>query len=74
MLGFGEWLQLSVFACDLTPLRRIELLDALLQVINLREDRVMIIDLGPSEVRGATAIEYLGQGPRLRKPPAMVVI
>jgi len=74
MLGFGDWLQLSVFACDLTPQRRVELLIALTGLINMREDRVMLIDLGPSEARGMGAIEYLGSGPRLRKPVRSVVI
>ena len=74
MLGFGDWLQLSVFACDLTPQRRVELLIALTGLINVREDRVMLIDLGPSEARGLGAIEYLGSGPRLHKPVRSVVI
>ncbi|MGI8551290.1 MAG: CRISPR-associated endonuclease Cas2, partial [Dehalococcoidia bacterium] len=47
MLGFGDWLQFSVFACDLTAQRRVELLMALTGLINVREDRIMILDLGP---------------------------
>lgn len=74
MLGFGDWLQLSVFACDLSPQRRVELLAALSDVINHKEDRVMIIDLGPADVRGAQAIEYLGVGPRLRRGKRSVVV
>jgi CRISPR-associated protein Cas2 len=74
MLGFGEWLQLSVFACDLTAQRRVELLIALTALINVREDRVMLIDLGPTEARALGAIEYIGTGPRLRKPARSVVI
>lgn len=74
MLGFGDWLQLSVFACDLSPQRRVELMMALTKAINLREDRVMIIDLGPTESRAMDAIEYIGVGPRLRKPVRSVVI
>ena len=74
MLGFGEWLQLSVFACDLTAQRRVELLMALAALINVREDRVMIIDLGPTEARALGAIEYIGIGPRLRKPARSMVI
>jgi CRISPR-associated protein Cas2 len=74
MLGFGDWLQLSVFACDLTEQRRVELLIALTALINVREDRVMIIDLGPTEARALGAIEYIGTGPRLRKPARSVVI
>lgn len=74
MLGFGDWLQFSIFACDLTAQRRVELLMALTSLINVREDRIMIIDLGPTEARALGAIEYIGVGPRLRKPARSVVI
>ena len=74
MRGFGEWLQLSVFACDLTAQRRVEMLAAISTLINTREDRVMIIDLGPAEARGAGAIQYLGIGPRLRELKRNVVV
>ena len=74
LCGYGEWLQLSIFACDLTPRRRVELAAALNRLIDLRQDRVMVIDLGPSEGRGSTSIEYMGTGPKLRKPPETAVI
>jgi CRISPR-associated protein Cas2 len=45
-LAFGETLQYSVYACSLTPTRRIELGNRVRSVINLREDRVIILDLG----------------------------
>lgn len=74
LLGFGEWLQYSVFACDLTPQRRVELLVALIGIINVREDRVMVADLGPAEARGAGAVEFVGIGPRLAAPRRSVVV
>ena len=62
MKGFGEHLQYSVFQCDLTAMRLVELRMRLHQEINAREDQVLIIDLGPSEGRGREVIEALGRG------------
>ena len=48
MLGYGEWVQLSVFQCRLDRRRRIELERALAEAIDHREDHVVIIDVGPA--------------------------
>jgi CRISPR-associated protein Cas2 len=48
MEGYGEWVQLSVFQCRLNRMRRVELRLALEEVINHREDHVVILDLGPA--------------------------
>src|SRR3954447_19537459 len=48
MEGHGEWVQLSVFQCRLDRRRRIELQRALDEVIDHREDHVVILDLGPA--------------------------
>ena len=53
MNGFGEPAQYSVFICDLSPKERALLEEALTEVLNLKEDRVLIVDMGPSEGRGA---------------------
>ncbi|MBI2802520.1 MAG: CRISPR-associated endonuclease Cas2 [Gammaproteobacteria bacterium] len=47
MKGYGEWLQLSVFQCRLSPKRRAELIATLDQLIHHQEDHVLIFDLGP---------------------------
>lgn len=49
MKGFGEWLQLSVFQCRLSPRRHAELVQQLDDVISRRVDALLIIDLGPAE-------------------------
>jgi len=49
MEGYGEWLQLSVFQCRLSRRRRIELKLALDEVIDHRQDHVVILDLGPAD-------------------------
>lgn len=61
MRGFGEHLQLSVFRCDLSPRERIELLATVTPLINHDEDQVLIVDLGPSDGRGAAAFEAIGK-------------
>jgi CRISPR-associated protein Cas2 len=48
MEGYGEWVQLSVFQCRLSRMRRVELKLALEEVINYAEDHVVILDLGPA--------------------------
>jgi CRISPR-associated protein Cas2 len=48
MEGYGEWVQLSVFQCRLSRMRRVELKLALEEVINHAEDHVIILDLGPA--------------------------
>lgn len=49
MNGYGEWLQLSVFQCRLTPRHHAEMLATLDQIIHHKEDHVLIIDLGLAE-------------------------
>lgn len=72
--GFGEWVQLSVFICDLTPQRRLELTIVLTMLMNERQDRVMITDLGPTDGRAESAVTWMGLGPRIGKPPIAVVV
>ena len=61
MNGFGDPLQYSVFACDLSAKERVLLEEALTELINLKEDRVLIIDLGPAAGRGNAAVKALGR-------------
>lgn len=61
MKGAGEWLQFSVFECDLSDREKQELLLDLSRHINMRADQVLFIDLGPTEGRAATCIESLGR-------------
>lgn len=49
MHGYGEWLQLSVFQCRLTRLRRAELESRLRALIKQGDDHVLIVDVGPAD-------------------------
>ena len=49
MKGYGEWLQLSIFQCRLSPRRRAELQFALDNIINHKQDHVIMLDLGDAD-------------------------
>ena len=61
MNGFGQPLQYSVFACDLSRKERVLLEEALTEIIDLKADRVLIIDTGPVDGRGSDRLQTLGR-------------
>jgi CRISPR-associated protein Cas2 len=61
MRGFGVHMQLSVFSCDLTLARRLEMISALERAIDPEDDQVLVIDLGPSEGQPIHEIQSLGR-------------
>ncbi|HXF76025.1 MAG TPA: CRISPR-associated endonuclease Cas2 [Methylomirabilota bacterium] len=61
MQGFGEHLQLSVFQCDLTAVDRVEMQTTLETIINHEQDKVLIIDLGPTASFPVKSIHALGK-------------
>lgn len=66
--GRGDALQYSVFRCDLSDAERVVMQAALWEVLNLKDDRVVILDLGPQEGRAKLAIETWGK-PLEESPP-----
>ena len=73
MNGFGEPAQYSVFICDLSPKERALLETALTEILNLKEDRVLIVDMGPSEGRGRESFTTLGTARELPRRSAMII-
>jgi len=65
--GRGDALQYSLFHCALSPTELIELKTAMWEVLNLKEDRLVILDLGPQTGRATLAIESWGKP--LEDPP-----
>ncbi len=74
MCGAGDALQYSVFRCELSETELQKLKDQVWPLLNLAEDRVMIVDLGPIEGRGDECIEFWGN-PRVvpRNRSALIV-
>ena len=60
MRGHGDPLQYSVFRCELSDTELQKLKDTLWPILNLSEDRVMIVDLGPAAGRGDECVEFWG--------------
>ncbi len=74
MKGFGEPVHYSVFRCDLTRLGRVEMASALMDLIDEKEDRIMIIDMGPVDGRVAERIEFIGGHPEENGREEKVII
>jgi CRISPR-associated protein Cas2 len=61
MKGYGEWLQLSVFQCRLSPMRHAELIQLIEGIIVVGVDHVIVIEIGPAE-RITPKVRSLGKG------------
>lgn len=73
LCGFGTPLQYSVFRCELSQLQLMTLKEGLWSILNLADDRVMVINLGPAGARGDECIEFWGT-PRMELPSRTAVI
>jgi CRISPR-associated protein Cas2 len=73
MCGFGEPMQYSTFRCELSPVERLLLKEALWSILNWEHDRVMLVDLGPTGARGDDCVEFWGS-PRMEIPARTAVI
>ncbi|HVT89158.1 MAG TPA: CRISPR-associated endonuclease Cas2 [Tepidisphaeraceae bacterium] len=60
MNGHGEWWQYSVFFCVLKEIDRVRMQGQLEEVMNLKEDQCVIVDLGPDEETARDAATVLG--------------
>ncbi len=61
MKGYGEHWQYSIFFCVLRPIDRVRMQGDLEDVMNLKRDQVLIIDLGENQDSARAATTVLGQ-------------
>lgn len=73
LCGFGISLQYSVFRCELSAMQLHALKEKLWSILNLTEDRVMVVDLGPAGARGDECVEFWGTS-RMEIPSRAAVI
>ena len=73
MRGFGDPMQYSVFRCELSPIEKQLMKEALWDILNWGQDRVMLVDLGPSGARGDECVEFWGE-PRVAAPDRAAVV
>lgn len=59
--SYGDRLQYSVFSCDLNDRERVDLSSTLSDLINHREDQVILVSLGPSDGIAPDRMSALGR-------------
>ena len=59
--GYGEGIQYSLFRCALTPSERLRMRAEMWDLIDHTTDRVLLVDLGPDDGRGGSALESWGK-------------
>ncbi|MBL8605596.1 MAG: CRISPR-associated endonuclease Cas2 [Myxococcales bacterium] len=57
----GDWLQYSLFQCDLNPRELVALRTTLHVLVHHTEDQVLFIDLGPAEGTSVARVDALGR-------------
>lgn len=72
MKAYGEPWQYSVFYCTLKSIDRVRLENAVREVMNQREDQVLIVDLGANEEAARESSSFLGVG--VPEPESGIVI
>ncbi len=73
MNGYGIPVQYSVFMCDVNPKELVLMKGDLKEILNLKEDRVLIIDVGPVDGRGKNCISTLGEPINTKKESAIII-
>lgn len=59
--GFGDWVQYSVFFCELNEQEVVRMRAKLRGLVNHAEDQVLIIEVGRSVRSFPTAVEVVGR-------------
>ena len=72
MRGYGVGVQFSVVRCDLSLREKAQLIADLTDLIDHCVDKVLIVNLGPADGRGAEVVESLGVPYQV--PPRFAVI
>lgn len=72
MKAYGEGWQYSVFYCTLKAIDRVRLENGLREIMNQKEDQVLIVDLGSNEEAAREASTFMGAG--VPEPESGVVV
>lgn len=72
MMGYGQPLHYSVFRCDLNLKSKEDMITDLNKIINHKEDRIMIIDMGPVGGRVEERVYFLGTKQRWDEHRALI--
>ena len=73
MRGYGDPIQYSVFVCDLSPKEMLLMKSDLIELINISEDRILIINSGSAEKTAKGNIITVGMSLEDAKESAIVI-
>ena len=73
MLGYGDRIQYSMFSCNLSAQELVMMRGDLEEILNLSEDRVIIINTGSSNISPDRNVITIGTQIGLKKEGAVVV-
>ncbi|MBK9120447.1 MAG: CRISPR-associated endonuclease Cas2 [Phycisphaerales bacterium] len=73
MKAYGEPWQYSVFYCTLKAIDRVRLENAAREILNLKEDQLLIVDLGSNEEAAREAATTLGPAPPQQEGGVVVI-
>ena len=73
MQGYGDRAQYSVFLCELNGMELTCLKRDLTELLNLNEDRALIVDTGPAEHDAAERMVAMGTQPFRDREPATII-
>ena len=73
MKGYGEPIQYSVFICNLSLKEKVMMISALKEVINNREDSIIIIEIGSSDKNTNDLIELIGKIPDIPERKNIII-
>ncbi len=72
MNGYGDPVQYSVFACDLSDKEVVIMREDLEGLLNLAEDRILIVNVGPAD-RSGGRISTIGAAFDMQREAAIVI-
>lgn len=73
MNGYGDPVQYSVFQCELSDMELLYMQDDLKGILNLQEDRVLIVNTGPSGNAISKHISTMGAPLKSRGDSAIII-
>lgn len=73
MNGYGDPIQYSVFQCELSDMEILYMKEDLKEILNLQEDRVLIVDTGPARTPSGKHISTMGIPIKSRGDSAIVI-
>lgn len=73
MQGYGDPVQYSVFSCELNAKEKIYMKEDLENILNLGEDSVLIIDIGPVGKNKNPHVSTMGVQKNMEREAAIVI-